>query len=252
MTSSGATSAWRCSLRSALYQRGGHGRRRSFSERLARWRDQELNLEAIASTVIAQTPSATRLNGAELREHPDWEIIGSLKIPSIQGGLLAAPLSDRGGKNLGLIILLDGASGQFGSDDEALLMQLAQITSIAIQNTIFAHEREANRLKDEFLATLSHELRTPLNAIVGWTQLLQMEKLPEEATRGLAVIDRNVKAQTKLIEDLLDVSRITTGKMRLNLRELLRRRSFKRQSKRCARRRRPKGLSSAPSWPPMS
>ncbi len=100
-------------------------------------------------------------------------------------------------------------------------MQLAQITSIAIQNAIFAQEREANRLKDEFLATLSHELRTPLNAIVGWTQLLRMEKLPDEATHGLDVIDRNVKAQTKLIEDLLDVSRITTGKMRLNLRNIM-------------------------------
>jgi signal transduction histidine kinase len=192
----------------------------SFSDRLARWRDQELNLDAIASTVIAQTPSATRLSGPELREHPDWEIIRSLKIPSVEGGLLAAPLTDRSGKNLGSIILLDHAAATFTSDDEAMLVQLAQIASIAIQNAIFAREREANRLKDEFLATLSHELRTPLNAIVGWTQLLRMEKLPDEASRGLDVIDRNVRAQTKLIEDLLDVSRITTGKMRLNRREV--------------------------------
>jgi signal transduction histidine kinase len=191
----------------------------SFSDRLARWRDQELNLDTIASTVIAQTPSATRLSGRELREHPDWEIIRSLKIPSVEGGLLAAPLTDRSGKNLGLIVLLGHAAATFISDNEAMLVQLAQIASIAIQNAIFAREREANRLKDEFLATLSHELRTPLNAIVGWTQLLRMEKLPDEATRGLDVIDRNVKAQTKLIEDLLDVSRITTGKMRLNRRE---------------------------------
>ena len=139
----------------------------------------------------------------------------------MEGGLLAAPLIDRAGKNLGSIILLGNAAAQFTSDDEAMVVQLAQITSIAIQNAIFAREREANRLKDEFLATLSHELRTPLNAIVGWTQLLRMETLPEEATRGLDVIDRNVKAQTKLIEDLLDVSRITTGKMRLNRRDVL-------------------------------
>jgi signal transduction histidine kinase/DNA-binding response OmpR family regulator len=193
----------------------------SFSDRHAKWRDRELNLEAAASTVIAQAPSATRLNDRELRDHPDWDIIRGLKIPPTQGGLLAAPLTNRGGKNLGLILLLDRAEGQFTGEDESLLTQLAQITSIAIQNAIFAREREANRLKDEFLATLSHELRTPLNAIVGWTQLLRMEKLPEEATHGLDVIDRNVKAQTKLIEDLLDVSRITTGKMRLNVRDVM-------------------------------
>jgi len=193
----------------------------SFSERLAPWRDQELSLDTITSTVIARAPAATRLNGPELREHPDWDIIRSLKIPAVEGGLLAAPLTDRAGKNLGSIILLDNPAAQFTSDDEAMVVQLAQITSIAIQNAIFAREREANRLKDEFLATLSHELRTPLNAIVGWTQLLRLETLPEEAARGLDVIDRNVKAQTKLIEDLLDVSRITTGKMRLNRRDIL-------------------------------
>lgn len=193
----------------------------SFSERLARWRDQELNLNPMASTVIAQTPSATRLSSLELRDHPDWEVLCALKLPSVEGGLLAAPLTDRAGQNLGCIILLDNTAAQFTSDDEAMLVQLAQIISIAIQNAIFARERESNRIKDEFLATLSHELRTPLNAIVGWTQLLRLENLPEEATRGLDVIDRNVKAQTRLIEDLLDVSRITTGKMRLNRREVL-------------------------------
>jgi signal transduction histidine kinase/DNA-binding response OmpR family regulator len=193
----------------------------SISEKYANWRNRELNLETVTSTVIAQTPSTTRLSDVELREHPDWETIRHLGTPTVQGGLLAAPLTDSAGKNLGLILLFDGSPAQFSSDDEALLMQLAQITSIAVQNAIFSQEREANRLKDEFLATLSHELRTPLNAIVGWTQLLRMEKLPEEAVRGLDVIERNVKAQTKLIEDLLDVSRITTGKMRLNLRNIM-------------------------------
>jgi len=193
----------------------------SLSNKYANWRDRELNIQAVASTILAQTPAATRLEAAELRDHPDWEILRHLGTPAVQGGLLAAPLTDRGGKNVGVILLFDCSAAQFTSDDEALLMQLAQMTSIAIQNAIFAQEREANRLKDEFLATLSHELRTPLNAIVGWTQLLRMEQLPEEATHGLDVIDRNVKAQIKLIEDLLDVSRITTGKMRLNLRNVI-------------------------------
>ena len=79
--------------------------------------------------------------------------------------------------------------------------------------------REAGRLKDEFLATLSHELRTPLNAILGWTRLLRAGAVPaQERDRALEKVERNAHAQTRLIEDLLDVSRITTGKLRLDLR----------------------------------
>jgi len=79
------------------------------------------------------------------------------------------------------------------------------------------HEAErAGRLKDEFLATLSHELRTPLNAVLGWTQVLRMKHGHEGALDdGLAVIERNARAQAQIIEDLLDMSRITSGKVRI-------------------------------------
>jgi PAS domain S-box-containing protein len=83
--------------------------------------------------------------------------------------------------------------------------------------------QRATRLKDEFLATLSHELRTPLSAILGWTQLLlksQTPRSPEEHRRAIEVIDRNARAQVKLIEDLLDLSRIMTGKLRLDLHQV--------------------------------
>ncbi|HEX8150001.1 MAG TPA: PAS domain S-box protein [Pyrinomonadaceae bacterium] len=77
---------------------------------------------------------------------------------------------------------------------------------------------EANRLKDEFLATLSHELRTPLTSILGWTRLLVQGRLDEAATRmALETIDRNATAQTQLIEDVLDVSRIISGKLALHV-----------------------------------
>jgi PAS domain S-box-containing protein len=84
------------------------------------------------------------------------------------------------------------------------------------------HEAEAaNRAKDEFLATLSHELRTPLNAIVGWTRMLLDGTLDEQsARRALTIVDRNAHAQAQLVTDLLDVSRIITGKLSLNLRPL--------------------------------
>ena len=82
-------------------------------------------------------------------------------------------------------------------------------------------EQQANRLKDEFLATLSHELRTPLNAIVGWVHLLRRGQLPpEEVKHALERIDRNAHAQARLVQDLLDVSRITTGKLLLDIQEM--------------------------------
>jgi signal transduction histidine kinase len=78
---------------------------------------------------------------------------------------------------------------------------------------------DANRMKDEFLATLSHELRTPLNAMLGWAQVLRSGKVDGPTTdRALEAIERNARAQAQLISDLLDVSRIITGKLRLELR----------------------------------
>ncbi len=77
---------------------------------------------------------------------------------------------------------------------------------------------EANRMKDEFLAIVSHELRTPLNSILGWSQLLQEKKFNEETTvKALQTIERNARAQAQLIEDILDVSKIVQGKLRISL-----------------------------------
>ena len=76
----------------------------------------------------------------------------------------------------------------------------------------------ANRIKDDFLATLSHELRTPLNAIVGWSQVLKGDQVSrQDVAEGIDAIDRNARAQAQLIADLLDVSRITSGKLRLDV-----------------------------------
>jgi PAS domain S-box-containing protein len=76
---------------------------------------------------------------------------------------------------------------------------------------------EANRIKDEFLGTVSHELRTPLNAVLGWTQLVRKGRMsPEAMERALEVIERNARTQAQLIEDLLDVSRVVSGQIRLS------------------------------------
>ena len=114
-----------------------------------------------------------------------------------------------------------GAVGRrFTDADLALARSLAERGALAADNArLYREAQEANRMKDEFLATLSHELRTPLNAIVGWTKLLQDGQL-DAATqaRAIATIDRNARAQTQLIEDILDVSRIVAGKLNLDVR----------------------------------
>ncbi len=86
---------------------------------------------------------------------------------------------------------------------------------------LYREAQESGRVKEEFLATVSHELRTPLNAILGWARILRSGKLKEdEVARALETIERNARAQAQLIEDLLDVSRIITGKLRMDVRPI--------------------------------
>jgi signal transduction histidine kinase/ActR/RegA family two-component response regulator len=192
----------------------------SFSDRYRDWRERPLDIAAVAQTVVARSRTATRMTDQELHAHPDWDIVSNLVIPPITNGMLAAPLCGRDGSNLGVIYVTDPRHEAFTGDDEAILVQLAQMGSIAIENTIYSQEREANRTKDEFLATLSHELRTPLNAILGWTELMKTESMNAEVGHAFEVIDRNARAQATLIEDLLEVSRITSGKLRLSPRTM--------------------------------
>jgi PAS domain S-box-containing protein len=88
---------------------------------------------------------------------------------------------------------------------------------LASERTARAEAERAARLKDEFVSTLSHELRTPLNAMAGWIQVLQHDRRPDTLDKGLAVIDRNLKRQAQMIDQLLDMSRIVSGKMRLDI-----------------------------------
>jgi PAS domain S-box-containing protein len=97
----------------------------------------------------------------------------------------------------------------------------------AEREQLLASERAArseselqSRMKDEFLATLSHEIRTPLNAILGWSQIMKASANPKDIAKGLEVIERNARAQSQIIEDLLDMSRIISGKVRLDVQRL--------------------------------
>jgi PAS domain S-box-containing protein len=136
---------------------------------------------------------------------------------------LVVPLVTQG-RTLGAITFITAESGRhYRQEDLVLAETLAHRAAIAIDNArLYRSAQEANRMKDEFLATLSHELRTPLTAILGWSSMLRAGQLEGEATRGaLEAIERNAKSQRQIIEDLLDVSRIITGKLRLDVQSVV-------------------------------
>ena len=133
---------------------------------------------------------------------------------------LVVPLAAQG-RVVGAITLVTSESGRrYSQADLPFVEDLAHRAALAIENArLYREAQEVNRLKDEFLATLSHELRTPLTAVLGWTRLLATGQLDEAASkRALETIERNAQAQVQLVDDILDVSRIIRGKLRLNVR----------------------------------
>jgi PAS domain S-box-containing protein len=139
----------------------------------------------------------------------------------VQLGLRSAVVVPIPGRHavLGVIGFVSQQADRYTSAELIFAQDLARRISLALENAgLYREAQEANRAKDEFLATLSHELRTPLNAILGWTQILRAKRLDEVTTnRAFEAIERNAKAQAELIEDMLDVSRIITGRLRLDM-----------------------------------
>ncbi len=156
---------------------------------------------------------------------------------------LAVPVIARSGEVIGGLFFGHPEPGVFTARSERIVAAIAAQAAIAIDNArlyqaaqraaeersgLLASERHArseaertSRMKDEFLATLSHELRTPLSAILGWASVLRSGRAGEADLRhGLEAIERNARAQTQLIEDLLDMSRIVSGKLRLDVQEV--------------------------------
>jgi PAS domain S-box-containing protein len=132
---------------------------------------------------------------------------------------LAVPVKGVGGEVIGGLFFGHSSPGIFGEQHERLASGVAAWASLALENArLYAEAQAANRMKDEFLAVLSHELRTPLNAIVGYSRLLRGGVLSgEKATRGLETLERNATWLTQIVEDVLDVSRIVAGKIRLDV-----------------------------------
>ena len=132
---------------------------------------------------------------------------------------LAVPVMGRDGQVLGGLFFGHSRPGVFTEIHGQLAEGVAGWAAVALENArLYVEARTANRMKDEFLAVLSHELRTPLSAIVGYSRLLRGGMLNEEkAQRGLEALDRNAALLTQIVEDVLDVSRIISGKLRLDV-----------------------------------
>ena len=138
------------------------------------------------------------------------------ETPSPLGALTAA-LIGRSGRPIGQIHLTDKPAGAFTEDDEAILVQLAHMASIALENArLYEELREGDRRKDEFLATLAHELRNPLAPIRNSLQIMRLAGADRSTMDdSRAMIERQVQQMVRLVDDLLDISRISRGKMEL-------------------------------------
>ncbi|WP_435021364.1 PAS domain S-box protein [Tundrisphaera sp. TA3] len=159
---------------------------------------------------------AVRLTRGEIDADPRWRALRDRAPESTGNGWLAAPLMGRNGKSMGLIQLSDKADGDFTVDDEAILVQLSQLAAIAIENARLYQELRSNdERKDEFLAMLAHELRNPLAAIGNAVLLSSRSDAKEQHDWSNQVISRQMQHLSRLIDDLMDVSRITRGKIAL-------------------------------------
>ena len=132
---------------------------------------------------------------------------------------LAVPVKGISGEVIGGLFFGHSRPGVFTEQHERLAVGVAAWASVALENArLYTEVNTANRMKDDFLAVLSHELRTPLNAIVGYARLLRGNMLPaDQVERAMETIERNARWLTQIIEDVLDVSRIVSGKIRLNV-----------------------------------
>ncbi|PLZ94175.1 hybrid sensor histidine kinase/response regulator [Fischerella thermalis] len=171
---------------------------------------------------VAQQRRPISIENVQESKDPKTELLRAIGIKTYYGYPLIAQ-----GKLLGTLCFCSRTRLQFSQNEMGMMQAVCDQIAIAIERARLIASlqqqteqlQEANRMKDEFLAILSHELRSPLNAILGWSQLLRSRKLNEtQITKALETIERNAKTQTQLIEDLLDISRIIRGKLRLNVR----------------------------------
>ena len=191
----------------------------SLSEKYAAWHDYAAEIDGSGIyAVVCKSGRPLRLTQDELERHPAWRNFGDQadRHPPLRGWL-AAPLVGRDGRNLGIVQLSDRFEGDFTAEDETVLVQLAQMASVALENALLYRDlREADRRKDQFLATLAHELRNPLSPLTAAAQLMALDPgNAAQVTELTGMMSRQLDQLRRLIDDLLDVSRISSGKLML-------------------------------------
>jgi len=152
------------------------------------------------------------------RSRPELTSFSDIFSPCSYAGI---PLTTSG-RTIGVISFgttTDLSNREYDTADLPLLEEFARRVSLPIENArLYRQAEELNRLKDEFLATLSHELRTPLNAILGWARLAADGRLKDDALkRAIVAIERNAAAQSRIVDDILDVARGVAGNLQLEL-----------------------------------
>ena len=196
------------------------GREQSWAERLRQVVGASLTINAATtqdSIIGVIDGEARRILGAGRCK----VVLGEQSIAE-EGGSLVVALKSRAGRQLGYIHCTDKAGGRFDDDDRAVLTQMAQMASIALENSRLYNEIRTNDLrKDEFLATLAHELRNPLAPITNSLQVLRVATDQSQLSDSRAVIERQVAQLVHLVDDLLDVSRVSRGKLELRRRPVL-------------------------------
>ena len=132
---------------------------------------------------------------------------------------LAVPVKGRGREVIGGLFFGHSTTGRFTAHHERIAEGIAAWAALALENArLYANVQDASRLKDDFLASLSHELRTPLNAILGYSRMLRSGMISaEKKQKAIETIERNATSLTQIVEDVLDISRIVSGKIRLNV-----------------------------------
>lgn len=192
-----------------------------FSEEIAKKYEFLEFGQAVCGTT-AQERHPISLENVQQLTDPKTELIRTLGITAYYSYPLIAQE-----KLLGTISFGSRSCSRFSENQKSMMQAVCDQIAIAMERASLIASlqqqteqlREANRMKDEFLAILSHELRSPLNAILGWAQLLRTRKLSEtQIAKAMETIERNARAQTQLIEDLLDISRMIRGKLNLNVR----------------------------------
>jgi PAS domain S-box-containing protein len=177
--------------------------------------------ETVAATFRASGPIRIGDVTADAHVAPDRPAFGLQPDDPHIRSYLSVPVAGGTGRGriAGGLFFGHASVGVFTEESEQLAVGIAAWTALALENaSLYVEARDANRSKDEFLAVLSHELRTPLSAIVGYARLLRAGLITgEKAGRGVEAIDKNASLLSQIVEDLLDVSRITAGKVRLDV-----------------------------------